>query len=87
MGKIVQQQTAHRDLPDVCETGGGQQMIERGIGGMEGQRNEGLKAAGIVLHGTQAEHVIDTVLIVLDVPVKHGGVGAKTQLVGRARSL
>ena len=45
------------------------------MGRVEGERNKGLEAPGIILHGTQPQHVVDAILIVLDVPVEHGGVG------------
>jgi hypothetical protein len=62
-------------------------MIESGVGRMKGQRDKGLKAPGVILHGAQAQHMVDAVLIVLDVPVQHGCVGTQPKLVGGARCL
>src|SRR5882762_884258 len=54
---------------------------------MECQRNKGLKAIGLILHGTQAEQMIDTVFVVLDVTVQHGRVRPQANLMSRARSV
>ena len=51
---------------------------------MKLQRHEGLKAAGHVLQVPQPHEVVDAVLDALDVAVEHRGVGAQTELVGRA---
>ena len=49
---------------------------ERGVVGMEGQRDESLEAAGFVLQSAQLQQVVDAVFVVFDVAVEHGGVGA-----------
>src|SRR5882762_89025 len=54
---------------------------------MECQRNKGLKAIGLILHGTQAEQMIDTVFVVLDVTVQHGRIRPQANLMSRARSV
>ncbi len=41
-----------------------------------------LEAMGLVLQGAQFHQVIDPVLVVLDVPIEHGGVGLQPDLVG-----
>ena len=51
------------------------QVIERRVLGMEGEGDEGLEAAGVVLHGAELEQVVDSVGIIFNVAVKHGGVG------------
>ncbi len=38
---------------------------------MEGQRNECLEPAGLVLQRARAEHVVDPFLVRFDVPVQH----------------
>ena len=86
-GEVVEQQAAHRDLADVGQPGGHRQMIERRVLGMERQRNEGLEAAGFILHGAQLQQVVDAVFVVLDVAVEHGGIRPEAQLVGQARGL
>ncbi|HEY1375965.1 MAG TPA: hypothetical protein VGF55_04190, partial [Gemmataceae bacterium] len=51
---------------------------------MEGQRDECLETAGLVLQLAQPDQVVDAVVRLLDVAVEHGGVGAQPQLVGLA---
>ena len=51
---------------------------------MKGQRNERLKAAGLILQLAQPEQVVDAVVGVLDVAVEHRGVGTQAELMGRA---
>jgi pimeloyl-ACP methyl ester carboxylesterase len=48
---------------------------------VEGQGDEGLEAARLVLQFPQPDQVVDAVPDLLDVPVEHGGVGAQTQIV------
>ena len=60
---------------------------QRGVVGMEGQRDEGLEAAGLVLQLAQAQHVVDAVLVVLHVAVEHRRVGAQPDAVRRTRRL
>jgi hypothetical protein len=59
-------------------------MRQRRVLWMECQRNESLKAVGLVLHGTQPEQVIDAVFVVLDMTVEHGRVRPQTNLVSGA---
>src|SRR5579883_2128506 len=59
-------------------------MLERRVVGMEGERDEGLKAAGLVLQAAELEQVVDPVFVVFDVAVEHGGVGFEAYLVGYA---
>jgi hypothetical protein len=54
---------------------------------MKRERNEGLEAAGLVLHRAQLEQVVDAVLVVLDVAVEHGRVRLEAELVGQARGV
>ena len=68
MRKVVQQQAAHRNLANIGEPCRHRQMVERRVFRMESQRNEGLKAACLVLQRAQFEQVIHAVFIVLDMP-------------------
>src|SRR5438445_818541 len=54
---------------------------------MEGQRYETLKTMGFILQLTQPHHVIDAMMIVLDVSIKHRRVGAYAREVNLARHL
>ena len=51
---------------------------------VEGQRDERLEAARLVLQLAQPDQVVDAVPRLLDVAVEHGRVGAQAQLVGLA---
>src|SRR5437899_9405918 len=51
---------------------------------MECQRNEGLEAAGFILQLAKPNQVIDAVAGLLDVAIKHGGIGAQIELVSFA---
>src|SRR5260370_14347562 len=51
---------------------------------MEGERNEGDQAAGLILQFAELDQVIDAVLFILDVTVEHGAVRMKTELMGDA---
>ena len=72
--EVIQQQTAYGYLANVGKAGGDGQVVERCVFRMEGKWDEGLEAAGFVLHFTQFEHVIDAVFVVLDMAVKHRGI-------------
>src|SRR5579883_1695644 len=48
---------------------------------MEGQRDERLKTAGLVLQLAQSAKMIDAMMRLFDMAVEHGGVGAQTELV------
>ncbi len=50
-------------------------------GRLEGECYEGLKTAGLVLSGSQAEQVVHPVLIVLHVAIQHGGIRLEAQSV------
>ncbi len=54
---------------------------------MEGERDEGLKAAGLVLERAQAEQVVYAVIEGLDVPVEHRGVRPDAEAMGDAVDL
>lgn len=49
--------------------------------GMERERDEGLKTAGLVLLFTQAQEMIYPMLVLFDVPIEHGGVRPQAQAV------
>src|SRR5947209_1837934 len=51
---------------------------------MKGERDEGLKAAGLILQLAQPNQVIDAMPGLLDVTVEHGGVGAQAELMSLA---
>ena len=46
-----------------------------------------LEAARLVLQSPKAQQVIYAILIVLDMPVKHGGIGAQPEIVRDAGRL
>ena len=48
---------------------------------MKRQRDEGDEAVRLVLKGAELHQMVGAVLIVLDVAVEHGAVGAQAQLV------
>ena len=58
--------------------------LKPGVVGMEGQRDERLEAAGLVLQLAQPHQMIDAMERVFDVAVEHRGVGAQPEFVGRA---
>src|ERR1017187_2816841 len=60
---------------------------ERGVFGVERQRNEGDEAVCFVLQRAQLHQVVGAGLIVFDVAVEHGAVRPKAKLVGGARGL
>src|SRR5262249_39268403 len=57
------------------------QIGQFGVSWMEGQGNKGLKTAGLVLQLSQPAEVVDAVSSVLDVAVKHGGIGTQAECV------
>ena len=60
-------------------------MCDRPVwSGMEGERDEGLEAAGFVLQLAEADQVVDAVVGLFDVAVEHRAVGAEAELVGGA---
>src|ERR1019366_4060547 len=85
--EVIEHQAADRNLLDVGHAGGRKKMLQRRVRGMEGQRDESLKATGLILQGTQFEQVVDAVFVVFDVAVKHGGVRFEPDLVGEARGI
>ena len=84
MRNVVQHQPRYRDVPDVGETGGRGDVLERRVAGVERQRNEGHEPAGFVLQRAQARQVVHAVAVVLEVAVEHGAIGTQAQLVRRA---
>ncbi len=56
-------------------------MAQPRVVGMERQRDERLKAAGLVLQLAQPHQVVDAVVIVLDVAVEHRAVRAQAQFM------
>jgi hypothetical protein len=54
---------------------------------MEGQRDERLKSAGLVLQRSRAQHVIDTLLHRLDVPIQHRDVGTQPESMRDAMNI
>ena len=58
-------------------------MLHPRILRVEGQRNECLEPAGLVLQCTQLAEMINAVLCLLDVSVQHRGVRAQAQLMSR----
>ena len=85
--KVVEHQAPDRNLLQIQHPGRLRNMRQRGMVGMEGQRDKGLEAARLVLHRAQLQQVVDAVLVVLDVAVEHRRVRAQPDLVRRpARS-
>ena len=82
MGEVVEHQPADRHGLEVEQAARLGQMSEPGVVRMEGQGNESLEAAGLVLQGAQAAEVIDAVARLFDVAVKHRRIGAQAELVG-----
>src|SRR5260370_38385779 len=62
-------------------------MLQRRVRGVEGQRDESLEAASLILQGAQFEQVIDAAFVVFDVAVEHGGVRFQPDLIGEARGI
>ena len=52
--------------------------------GVVAQGDESLEAAGVILQFPQPQQVIDPVLVLLDVPIEHGGVGVQPQVMSSA---
>ncbi len=84
-GKLSSEQAADGNLANVGEAGGHGQVVEQRVFGVKRQRDEGLKAASLVLQGSELEQVIDAVRIVFNVAVEHGRIRFEAQLVRRAR--
>src|SRR6267378_2942365 len=83
--KIIEHETADSDLLDVEHAGGSRQMLQRSVRRMERQWDESLEAAGLILQSTQLQQVIDSILIVLDVSIEHGGIGFEADLMSQPR--
>src|SRR5712692_4094196 len=85
--EVVEQKARDGDVLQVGEAGWLGQMAERGVFRVEGQRDEGDEAAGLVLELAQQQQVLDTLLFCFDVAVEHGGVRAQADLMRRARNV
>src|SRR5262249_47272006 len=79
--EVVEHQPADRHRLQVHQPTRLGNVRQPGVVGMERQRDERLKAAGLVLQFTQADQVVDAVAGFFDVAVEHGGVGAQAELV------
>ena len=84
---VVEQEPRHRVGAQVLDAGRPRQLHEGVVVGVKRQRNEGLKAARLVLQRAQAQHVVDPLLGRLDVAVEHGAVRAQPHLVGHPVNL
>ena len=70
--------------PQIHDARGLFDVRQAGVVGMEGQRDEGLEAAGLVLQLAQADQVVDPMIGVFQMAVEHRGVRAQAQPMGRA---
>src|SRR5262249_47213218 len=70
---------------DVEHPGGGEQVLQRRVGGMKGQGNERLEAVGFVLQRAQAQEVIGPIFVIFNMAVQHGGVRLQADLVRGSR--
>src|SRR5690606_21802680 len=82
--EVVEHQAADSHCAKVHQTRGLFDLGQAGVLRMEGQRNERLEAASLVLELAQANQMIDPVKGVLEMAVKHCGVAAQAELMSRA---
>src|SRR5262245_56845768 len=59
-------------------------MCQARVVWMKGQRNECLKAAGLVLQLAQPQQMVDAVIGVLDVSIQHRAIGPEAQAMRSA---
>ena len=83
-GMLCEQQPRDGVGAQVLDAGGRRQLHQRVVVGVEGQRDEGLEAAGLVLQRAQPQHVVDPLLERLDGAVEHRAVRAQAHPVGGA---
>ncbi len=85
--EVVEHQTGDGDCFEVVDGVGAGERREGGARRVEGERNEALEAAGLVLLLAEADEVVDAVFDRFDVAVEHRGVGLEAGLVNFARKL
>ena len=85
--EVVQQQPAHRNLPDIRHAARHGKMSQRRVVRMKAQRNEGLESASLILHLAQLQQVIHTVFIVLDMPIEHRRIRSQASFVQQSRRI
>ena len=71
MRKVVEHQAAYRNLLNVEHAAGLWQMLQSCILGMERQRNKCLEAVSLVLQRPQFQQVVNAILVIFNVTVKH----------------
>ena len=83
---VVEQQARNGDGLEVVARRGvtPAATLEDGVLGVEGERDEGQEAAGLVLQVAQAQQVVDPLLVRLHVAVEHRAVGRDAEPVGGA---
>ena len=70
-----------RDGAQIIDARGPGEVLHAVAVGVEGEGDERLKPAALVLLFAEAQHVVDAMLEGLDVPVEHGGVGLHPEAV------
>ncbi len=83
--EIIEQQARYGDVAEVGVARGLGNVREPGVIGMEGQRDEGDEAVGLVLQLAELEQVVDALFFGFHVTIEHGGIGAQADFVGLAR--
>ena len=81
--EVVEHQAADGHRLEVHHAGGLGDLVHPRVVGVEGQRDEGLEAAGLVLELAEPDQVVDPVLGLVDVAVEHRRVRVQAELVGR----
>jgi hypothetical protein len=87
MRDVVQHQAADRDRPQVHDRRGLFDVRKARVVRMEGERNEDLEAAGLVLQLPESDQVVDAMERVFHVPVKHRAVGLQAQMMRRTMNV
>ncbi len=87
VGKVIQKEAGHGDLPEILLPCGDRDMPELGPGGVEGQGYETLKPFGLVLELPDVEQVFDLFLHRLNMAIEHGGVRLEACTVDLSRYL
>ena len=82
--EVVEHEPADRHRPQAQRRRRLGEVGQPRVVGMEGERNESLEAAGLVLEFAEPQEVISAMEGVFDVAVEHGGVAPQAEFVGRA---
>ncbi len=84
VGEVVEHQPADGDVAQVSLATGLFDVVHLRVIGVEGERDEGLESAGLVLKRTKTKQVIDAVLGGFEMAVKHRGVAVQAEPVSLA---